>query len=731
MISQKVSAITNKTNLGYALHKFIKDKNNKPYDYIFIDVNTAYEKHFGFKANTILGKSVKEVFPDIINDKHNLIEVYSNVAYCGESIEIEQFFNSLNKGYKIYAFQYAKGYFITLFEDITEKKNKECQELVIKKKAEQELEIFKIISDNALYGKAIADINGTITYVNNFFANIHGYQPKELIGKHISIFHNKKQLVKVNKILNHLLETGSFDMQEVWHKHKNGKEFPMSMSGIVIKDSKECPMYIATSAVDITKSKENEERVKKLKYEFETVFEGTQDGMYLLEAIDIDTYLFVQVNNSGSELVGIPSEDIIGKSPVEVFGDLMGNNMLERFRDCYRRRQSIHYDEKREFISGNKHVNVRLTPIIEDERVKYIVGASRDVTIEKEYLQRVEYLSYHDQLTGLYNRRFYEMDLKRLSKQQYLPLSFIIADLNGLKLINDSFGHKKGDELLIKTGKILANNTPKKNVVARIGGDEFIIILPNTNYEKAKIIKDNLEKACQEEDVSPVVLSVSFGVATLENMMIDIEKKIQEAEENMYHNKLQKRPSVRGETLKAILSALHEKNPFEEKHNSRVSDLSEKLAIALGLDSKSVSELKLTGLLHDIGKIAIDLSILDKKEELNEQDWAMIKKHPEIGYRILNEISHMTDIAKYVLMHHERLDGKGYPQGLKGSEIPLQARVIAVADFYDALTSYRPYRDKMTKAEAIKELKKCCGSQFDPNIVNVFISKVLRQNEDS
>src|SRR6056297_2323619 len=140
MISQKVSAITNKTN--------------KPYDYIFIDVNTAYEKHFGFKANTILGKSVKEVFPDIINDKHNLIEVYSNVAYCGESIEIEQFFNSLNKGYKIYAFQYAKGYFITLFEDITEKKNKECQELVIKKKAEQELEIFKIISDNALYGKA-------------------------------------------------------------------------------------------------------------------------------------------------------------------------------------------------------------------------------------------------------------------------------------------------------------------------------------------------------------------------------------------------------------------------------------------------------------------------------------------------------------------------------------------------------------------------------------------------
>ncbi len=845
---RKNNAITSKMPLGFALHKFIKDEDNQPYDYIYIDINSTFEQITGLKSSNVIGKKVTEVIPDLFSDKFNWIEAYAKVAYEGESFEIERFFHPLNAWYRINAYQPEYGYFVTIFDDITDKKE-----------AEQQLEIFKTISDNALYGKAMADIYGNLTYINKFFANIHGYEPEKLIGKPMSVLHNEKQLTVVNKLLKQLFEVGEFETQEVWHKHKNGTEFPMAMSGVMIRNAKGEPMCIAASAVDITKEKqieesliklnneyekvmegvqnamfllkllddgsfrfvrnnayhqnktgikleqienkspqellgkeagdivernylkcviakesityeedlnlpagkrtwlttltpimdkgevthvvgsaiditeikEKERRIEQLKKEFETVFEGSQDSMYLVEVVDSETYKYILVNSAADELTGVLSEEIIGKTPREAFGDRIGNDISLKFKECYELRQRISYEAKRDFESKVIDVYVVLTPIIEDEKVKYLVGSSRDITKDKENLKKIEYLSYYDQLTGLYNRRYFEEELKKISKPQYLPISLIMADLNGLKLFNDGFGHKKGDELLIEAGQIITKNTPEESIVARTGGDEFVVILSNTDYEEAIKIRNRLELACEEVDVSPLVLSLAFGVATRDSARINIEKIIQEAENDMYRDKLSKSPSIRGKTLTSIMSDLHEKSPLEEKHSSRVSCLSERLAIALELDDKSIKELKLAGFLHDIGKITIALNILDKAEKLNEEEWLVIKKHPEVGYRILSATSDMAEIAKYVLMHHERVDGKGYPQGLKGSEIPLQAKVITIADAYESMTGNRPYKRKMSKNEAIEELRRCAGSQFDSTLVKVFIEEVLPKEETS
>ncbi len=367
-------------------------------------------------------------------------------------------------------------------------------------------------------------------------------------------------------------------------------------------------------------------------------------------------------------------------------------------------------------------------PIMDEDELVGVVLVFRDVTKDRESLNRIQFLSYNDQLTGVRNRRYFEQELQRISDEKHLPLSLLMADLNGLKLVNDGFGHQKGDELLMKTAQVLLNNAPEKATVARIGGDEFIIILPNTDYKDALILKEKLEYEADKIDLTPITLSISFGLATRTHLLEEIDDLLREAEDNMYHDKLHKSPSIRGKTLSAIMSALYEKSEREEKHSTRVSQLCEKIAMAMDLDSKSINELKMAGILHDIGKITIDLTILEKDGPLSAEEWTMIKKHSEIGYRILSAANDMSEIANYVLAHHERIDGKGYPKGLSGDEIPYQSKVIAIADAYDAMTSNRPYRQAMSKEEAISELYRYSDIQFDKDIVEIFVKKVL--NDD-
>lgn len=371
-----------------------------------------------------------------------------------------------------------------------------------------------------------------------------------------------------------------------------------------------------------------------------------------------------------------------------------------------------------------------LTILFSNAWIRIIRKRNEEMLInEKELLEAtlksIEYLSYHDQLTDLYNRRFFEEELRRLDTDRNLPIAVIMADVNGLKLANDAFGHEFGDEILKKAADTLRLSCRRDDIVARIGGDEFVILLPKTSEKDVKQVVDRIVIAAANTKVGSINLSISCGWEVKKSAEEDINEIIKRAENLMYKNKLFESSSMRNMTISTIVRTLYEAHPLEEKHSKRVSDLCVAIGKEMLLSSRELSELKTIGLLHDIGKVAIDKSIITKAGPLTEEETAEMRRHPGIGYRILSSVGDFSEIAQYVLAHHEKWDGSGYPKGLKGEEIPLKARIAAIADAYDFMTSYKPYPRTLSQNEAVEELKKGAGKEFDPDVVAVFIEKVL------
>ncbi len=359
-----------------------------------------------------------------------------------------------------------------------------------------------------------------------------------------------------------------------------------------------------------------------------------------------------------------------------------------------------------------------------------VVLVFRDFTEKKEKQDRIIYLSFYDQLTGVYNRRYFEEEFKRLDTERNLPLTLAMLDVNGLKLTNDAFGHLVGDKVLKKVAEVMKKECRMDDIIARIGGDEFVILLPKTNLDQAKIVVERIHEMITREKVDSINLSISYGWETKHECGQEMTTIFKKAEDDMYRRKLSDSTSMRYRTIDIIIKTLFEKNQREENHSKRVSQLCADVGQTLQLSQDEISELQMVGLMHDIGKIAIHEDILNKPSALNDSEWMEIKRHPEIGYRILSSVNEYAPLAEYVLAHHERWDGKGYPKGLMGKEIPLQARIIAVIDAYDAMTGYRPYHRALSPNVAVDELRKNAGSQFDPDIVKVFITNICGIHED-
>jgi len=353
-----------------------------------------------------------------------------------------------------------------------------------------------------------------------------------------------------------------------------------------------------------------------------------------------------------------------------------------------------------------------------------VVLVFRDATQKHKQRRQIEFLSFHDALTGLYNRRFFEEEIKRLDTSRNYPLTIIMADLNGLKLTNDAFGHHEGDKLLKQAANLFRTYLRSEDIAARWGGDEFVILMPKTTSEDAEKIVQRIIQGGNRLNTDKGILSIAFGWETKTVDSMDVEHVFKNAEEYMYKKKISESQGVRGLTIKTIINTLFEKSPREEGHSKRVRELAINIAKGLNLSQHQLDDIATLGLLHDIGKIIVSDEILEKPGRLTEEEYDEIKKHPAIGYRMLTATNEFAGIAEGVLCHHERWDGNGYPKGIKGEEIPIESRIIAIADAYDAMTSSRPYRiDGMSLEKARQELINNAGIQFDPAIVALIMKK--------
>jgi diguanylate cyclase (GGDEF)-like protein/PAS domain S-box-containing protein len=363
----------------------------------------------------------------------------------------------------------------------------------------------------------------------------------------------------------------------------------------------------------------------------------------------------------------------------------------------------------------------------------YLVdGVMLDVTERKKQDDRLRHMTMHDQLTGIYNRTYFEDSLMRLNNNHQRPVTLISVDMDGLKLINDTLGHDQGDNLLQYCSQVLARALRSSDILARVGGDEFAIILPQTDLEAGEKVVQRIEEelAAYNQHEARLPLSVSIGVAcALDDE--DLEQVYNRADDQMYRNKLYKGTGARAQILDVLMAALEERDYLTHGHANRLLELCLKMGQHLGVSSEQRGNLALLSKVHDLGKVGIPDHILFKPGPLSPQEWEVMRLHPEKGYRIAVASPDLVGIAELILKHHERWDGSGYPLGLKGLEIPLECRIMAIVDSFDAMTNDRPYSKARSDVEAVAEIRRCAGTQFDPELVGVFVEVLTTTMPDA
>jgi len=597
-----------------------------------------------------------------------------------------------------------------------------------RKRALEELhaseEKFRVYTEKAPLAIFIVDNMGRYTDANSVALEMTGYSKEELLNLSIPDFIAPEFLEDGLSNFNEVKSNG-FSQGEFIARRKGGKRFWMHLVAAKIDNNRSIAF-----CSDITERKKTEEAIFIEKERSHMTLSSIGDGV-----ISTDKKGNVMtINKTAEELTGWKQEESIGRHWEEIF------NIIDEFTQERCANPNLNITDKATAVNYGSNIILvskegikrpienSVAPIMNSEnKLMGLVLVFRDISDKKRKQEEIIYLSYHDSLTGLYNRRFYEEELKRLDTKRNLPITLVMADLNGLKLINDSFGHVMGDELIKKVADVLRKGFRADDIIARLGGDEFVILLPKTDvFEAARIIK-RVKSIALKEKVGDFDVSISIGYATMSKEDENIQELFNNAEDHMYRDKLDKSLVMKRNTIDLIMNTIGEKNERERHHSENVSEICGLIAESMDFDIGKVSQIRNAGFMHDIGKIAIDEKILEKALIYNDEDWKEIKRHSEIGYRILSSVSEFSEIAEFVLEHHERWDGKGYPKGLKGEEISIQARIIAVADPFDAMTGASTYREPLSEEEAVAEIIKGAGTQFDPEVARVFIEKVLKK----
>lgn len=466
------------------------------------------------------------------------------------------------------------------------------------------------------------------------------------------------------------------------------------------------------------------DQLRNSKNRIKALFKTLPDMVFVINPDGI----FLDYHHDNTKDLYVPPEEFIGKSISDIFPMELADKFTKNIANLFKTGETQIEEYSLNSNDEIRHFEARLVQCDANS----VMGIVRDVTERKNAEDRIYKMSMYDNLTGLNNRNFFKNELERYQHgtEDLSNFAMIICDLDGLKLINDTLGHSVGDEYLCTVANILRSCFREQDVIARIGGDEFGILMNNTSPEEIKKIKININKNIEHVNSNNTLVpfSISFGYEMYKEEYKDLREMFKEADNYMYREKLHHHQSAKSEIVQVLMKMLEVRDFITEGHGDRLQELASKLSESTGMPDNQIKDMSLLAQFHDIGKVGISDAILFKPGKLNQEETVEMRRHTEIGYRIAVSSPDLMHISDWIFKHHEWWNGEGYPFGLKGEDIPIQCRILSIVDAYDAMTNDRPYRKALKKETAVAELKRCAGIQFDPILVDKFINIL---NEDS
>lgn len=719
MLNNNRTLIMQSLPYPFAYHSIILDDKGNPASLRCLQVNSAFEEIAGLPSDELVGKTGKDLFPGVSSPSIDWVSLYGGVALKGNTACFDHYLSRSKSWYEITAYQDKPGFIATILRNITHYKKSERKLRASEKK-------YSFLADNMADMVWIIDLNMKLRYISPSIKKLLGFTPGERKNKGLETMITPQSLTLVlNKFsygISHNYNLQSEDERgvilETEYFHKNGSTVWMENNIKPIRNKSGKLLGLYGVSRDISERKTTEAEKEQAHFRLLKILDNIDALIYVA---DLRTYEVLYINKHGYELWG----NVIGKTCWKV----LQKNQTGPCKFCTNDRllndegspNGVIQTEIQNTINGRWY-DCRDTALQwSDGRIVRLQIAT-DITRQKTREEKILYLSFHDTLTGLYNRAFMEEEMKRLNTERQLPSCIIMLDVNNLKLINDTFGHDVGDSLLKNLANILRSSCRGEDIIARWGGDEYLIFLPQTEKKAAHAICEKISEACSKDDIKGLPISISFGIVERTSLDMDIETTLKKAEVRMYNHKIMVSREVKHNILKALYKNLVAKTSESLLYRDLMRKLARIIGTKLELPNSELKRLDSLVMVRDLGKITIPDEILSKKDRLTADEWVIVKRHPETGYRIAKATDRFANIAEEILAHHENWNGSGYPRGLRGNQIPLLSRILSIVETYAAMVSGRPGKRPLTKSEALAELKKCAGTQFDPHLVNLTVN---------